>query len=369
MTDKNIKDYCKNCDVEPPAMKFKCPECEYNLNNENNFEKDINVPSKEINDSLKNQDKNFNEKFTQEKEQILLKDINETGFYCAVDDTERLYLYEVINNTNKEWLKKDSQAKLLIDEWIYDYTDYDDRKVYFTSGNLEATYNNISTGKVYKIEDTKFKIYGKCGQFLVEDKLTYKEQLARKTAECELLETQLESYHIGEVKLVQRNQELEHIDPLLDPYFRGLSCPEIAELAKKSIRLTEENRRLEEALDEIEVIANEGCDLPCLDNHNCNSCNDKLTNYGNTCMQNAINRIIQKVKQVKKLSNNGVIMGILKDLAASRGLTLYQLAKAADIDHRYIYHWDKEHYRPKVQNLLKISHALNIDINSLIQQL
>ena len=89
------------------------------------------------------------------------------------------------------------------------------------------------------------------------------------------------------------------IDPLLDPYFRGLSSSDIAELAKKSIRLTEENRRLEEALEEIEVTANEGCDLPCLGNYNCNSCNDKLTNYGNTCMQNAINRIIQKVKQVK----------------------------------------------------------------------
>lgn len=47
MTDKEIKDYCKNCDVEPPAMKFKCPECEHNPNNENNFAKDINVPHKE----------------------------------------------------------------------------------------------------------------------------------------------------------------------------------------------------------------------------------------------------------------------------------------------------------------------------------
>lgn len=28
MTDKDIKDYCKCCDVEPPAMRFKCPECE-----------------------------------------------------------------------------------------------------------------------------------------------------------------------------------------------------------------------------------------------------------------------------------------------------------------------------------------------------
>ena len=48
--------------------------------------------------------------------------------------------------------------------------------------------------------------------------------------------------------LVGKYQKL--IDPLLDPNFRGLSCPEIAELAKKSIRLTAENRRLEEALEE-----------------------------------------------------------------------------------------------------------------------
>ena len=34
MTDKDTIDYCKNCSVEPPAMKFKCPECKYNLNKE-----------------------------------------------------------------------------------------------------------------------------------------------------------------------------------------------------------------------------------------------------------------------------------------------------------------------------------------------
>lgn len=34
MTDKELKDWCKNCDVEPPAMKFKCPECEHSLDNE-----------------------------------------------------------------------------------------------------------------------------------------------------------------------------------------------------------------------------------------------------------------------------------------------------------------------------------------------
>lgn len=47
MTDKDIEDYCKNCSVEPPAMRFKCPECKHNPDNKNNFAKDINVPNKE----------------------------------------------------------------------------------------------------------------------------------------------------------------------------------------------------------------------------------------------------------------------------------------------------------------------------------
>lgn len=46
MTDKDIKDYCKNCDVEPPAMRLKCPECEHNSDKQI-FVKDINVSRKE----------------------------------------------------------------------------------------------------------------------------------------------------------------------------------------------------------------------------------------------------------------------------------------------------------------------------------
>ena len=34
MTDKEEKDYCKYCSVEPPAIKFKCPECEHNPDKE-----------------------------------------------------------------------------------------------------------------------------------------------------------------------------------------------------------------------------------------------------------------------------------------------------------------------------------------------
>lgn len=42
-------------------------------NKENNFEKDINVPRKvQINDSLKNQDKNFNEHYAHNKNQITI---------------------------------------------------------------------------------------------------------------------------------------------------------------------------------------------------------------------------------------------------------------------------------------------------------
>ena len=120
-------------------------------------------------------------------EPIIIKEITECGFYCSEDDTERLYIYEVIKNTDEEWLKENPEATLLIDEWIYDYTDYDDRKVYATSGNLIAVCNDSSNCKVHKIEDTKYEIYGNCGQFLVEDKPTYKEQLARKEQECEEL--------------------------------------------------------------------------------------------------------------------------------------------------------------------------------------
>lgn len=62
MTDKELKDWCKTCSVEPPAMKFKCPECEHNPDKEqiiidgvdvseclfyqSNFEEDYNVKIK-----------------------------------------------------------------------------------------------------------------------------------------------------------------------------------------------------------------------------------------------------------------------------------------------------------------------------------
>lgn len=54
------------------------------------------------------------------------------------------------------------------------------------------------------------------------------------------------------IELEQENERLKaRLRPLEDSYFKGLSSIEIAELAKKSIRITAENRKLEYALQEI----------------------------------------------------------------------------------------------------------------------
>lgn len=56
-------------------------------------------------------------------------------------------------------------------------------------------------------------------------------------------------------QLKRKERELE---PFKDDYFKNLDTKTIAELAKKSIRLTTENRKFEDALDEIEEILNNG---------------------------------------------------------------------------------------------------------------
>lgn len=48
------------------------------------------------------------------------------------------------------------------------------------------------------------------------------------------------------------NEYRQELEPFKDGYFKNLDTKTIAELAKKSIRLTTENRKFEDALDEIE---------------------------------------------------------------------------------------------------------------------
>ena len=107
-----------------------------------------------------------------------LNEINEIGFYCSPYDDKRNYIYEVIKNTDEEWLKEAPEQKFLIDEWLFDYIDNDDRAHYGTAGNL-ITVQNADDIEVVKITDTKYKVEGGCGEYLVEDKLTYKEKCAK----------------------------------------------------------------------------------------------------------------------------------------------------------------------------------------------
>ena len=107
-----------------------------------------------------------------------LNEIKEIGFYCSPYDYKRNFIYEVIKNTDEEWLKEAPEQKLLIDEWLFDYIDNDDRAHYGTAGNL-ITVQNADDIEVVKIIDTKYKVEGGCGEYLVEDKLTYKEKCAK----------------------------------------------------------------------------------------------------------------------------------------------------------------------------------------------
>lgn len=122
-----------------------------------------------------------------------LSEIKEIGYYCQVGDTERSNIYEVIKNTDKEWLKEDPKATLLIDTWIYEYKDENDRSVYFADGNLLSVYLDTSTIDVVKIENINYKVFGEYGHYLIEDKPTYKEQLQTAQAHIKKLEEEIKN--------------------------------------------------------------------------------------------------------------------------------------------------------------------------------
>ena len=60
-------------------------------------------------------------------------------------------------------------------------------------------------------------------------------------------------------------QELEkRLQPFQDDYFIGLNEKQIAKLAKKSIKLTTYNRKLEDCLEEIREAAKDNIEIGCL---------------------------------------------------------------------------------------------------------
>lgn len=104
-----------------------------------------------------------------------LKEVNKTGFFISIDDKERKHIYEVFKNGDEKWLKEEPEATFLVDEWIYSYTDVNDRKIYEVWGVLVVLNhdNDICELDVEEITDTKYvKI---ADVTLMEDKPTYKE--------------------------------------------------------------------------------------------------------------------------------------------------------------------------------------------------
>ena len=105
---------------------------------------------------------------------------------------------------------------------------------------------------------------------LQQDKETLLILLDCKKKEIEILKYKLENF-----ESIQRGkccecesegiQELSDMHfktmPFEDDYFNGLTYKDIAELAKKSIMLTTENRKFEDALDEIENYVRDNSDF------------------------------------------------------------------------------------------------------------
>lgn len=94
---------------------------------------------------------------------------------------------------------------------------------------------------------------------VIEQNKSLQTELKQKEQECEELKKEKELL-VGKIanSVFDEFEELDHyrkvLEPFQDEYFKGLDTSTIAELAKKSIRLTTENRNLETALEEIERI-------------------------------------------------------------------------------------------------------------------
>ena len=101
-----------------------------------------------------------------------LSEVKEPGFYCSPGDTDRQVICEVYVNTSEdeEFRKNDP---LLVDEWIYDYTNRDGDIKYYQTHGLVCRLYEYENIEVIKL-DQKYKVQS---DIMWEDKPTYKEIL------------------------------------------------------------------------------------------------------------------------------------------------------------------------------------------------
>ena len=126
------------------------------------------------------------------------------------------------------------------------------KKELCTNGNLTCycQENKDCLYKKYKHKEQE------CERLKNERTVDFVKQLAQLKAENDGLKTMLKDLSYENQKFCyQIEEQTKQLEPFKDEYFKGLDNVAIAKLAKKSIRITAENSKLEQTLTEIKEIA------------------------------------------------------------------------------------------------------------------
>lgn len=119
------------------------------------------------------------------------------------------------------------------------------------------------------------------------------EQLKRKEQECEELKIMLKDLSYENQKFCyQIEEQTKQLEPFKDKYFKGLDNVVIAELAKKSIRITVENSKLEQTISEIKEIVKNMNNECFYSDFDCKNCDMK-----NGCTYFNKKQILQKISE------------------------------------------------------------------------
>ena len=118
-------------------------------------------------------------------------------------------------------------------------------------------------------------------------------QLDQLKAENEELKTMLKDLSYENQKFCyQIEEQTKQLEPFKDEYFKGLDNVVIAELAKKSIRITAENSKLEQTLTEIKKITKNMNNECFYSDFDCKDCDMK-----NGCTYQGEIKILQKISE------------------------------------------------------------------------
>ena len=248
MIDKELKDWCETCKVEPPAMRFKCPECEHNPDKEQIIIDGVDI--------LKEQQEN--------------KKINRNCKYYHPNNKCGLKAWCMLNakkcNVNADYCQLKLRKQLARKTQEYNELTLQIRETQEYSDTCAECKDDIFTN-----------VKTSYSQIEVESRALAKiiSSLKSKTQECEQKDERIIELTREGCRLTQECEQKQKI---------------IEELKKEAKRISanyiKDEARYRKALEEIEEIVNE----PCIDTQgDCKSC-------GLNCEHKDILNIINKAK-------------------------------------------------------------------------